>query len=59
MLYLYTENGTDITLTDRKNEYNENNMALCEVNCKYDGYNSKVKKSKCECEIKSNMSLIS
>ena len=34
-------------------------MSLCEVNCKYYGYNSDTKKAKCECEIKSNMSLIS
>ena len=33
-------------------------MSLCEVSCEYDGYNSDTKKSKCECEIKSNMSLI-
>ena len=58
--YIYmTENGIDITLTDRKNEYNENNMSLCEVNCEYDGYNSNTKKAKCECQVKSKLSLIS
>ena len=46
-------------MTDRKYEYNENNMSLCEINCEYDRYNSNTKKAKCECEIKSNMSLIS
>ena len=30
--YIYTtENGTDITLTDRKNEYNENNMSIVKL----------------------------
>ena len=32
--YAYTtEMGTDITLKDRRNEYQNNNMSLCEYNC--------------------------
>ena len=58
--YIYnTENDTDITLADRKREFNDNNMSLCEVNCEYDGYDSDIKKSKCKCEIKINLRLIS
>ena len=47
-----TENGTDITLYDRKNEYNDNNMSLCEKNCEYKGYDINNKMVKCECNIK-------
>ena len=40
-----TENGTDILLDDRRNEYIDNNLSLCETNCKYKGYNEDTKKS--------------
>ena len=48
-----TEKDTDITIADRKTEFNNNNLSLCEVNCEYDGYNNETKKVKCECQIKS------
>ena len=41
-----SENGTDIILTDRRNEFIENNMSLCENNCliiEYDIIHKKVK----------------
>ena len=58
--YIYTtENETDITLADRKKEFNDNNMSLCEANCEYNGYDSDVKKSKCKCQIKINLQLMS
>ena len=57
--YSYTtENGTDIILNDRKEEFINNNMSLCENNCYYNGYNEQSKKSLCECEVKSEQSLI-
>ena len=34
-----SEYGTYMTLYDRKNEYNNNNLSLCEINCEYKGYN--------------------
>ena len=34
-------------------------MSLCEINCEYGGYNSEIKKSKCECQVKLNLLLIS
>ena len=56
--YLYTtENGTDITLYDRKNEYNNKNLSLCEDNCEYTKYNSQNKKVICKCEIKKKFCL--
>ena len=30
-----SDNGTDILLYDRKKEYNEQNLSLCEANCRY------------------------
>ena len=54
-----TEDGTDITLNDRQNEYNKNNMSLCENNCNFTEYDKDTKKSKCICEIKSKIFSIS
>ena len=49
--YTYTtEYGTDITLYDRKNEYNNNNYFLCPVNCKYINYDLENKTVICQCE---------
>ena len=47
-----SNSGTDISLNDRKNEYVENNMTLCEENCELKNYNNTIKKVKCSCEIK-------
>ena len=47
-----TENGTDILLNDRQNEYNENNMALCENNCELNSYDSDTKQVICDCKVK-------
>ena len=56
--YPYTsENGIDITLYDRKNEYNQKNMSLCSIGCEFNGYNSETKKAKCECGMQQNNTL--
>ena len=47
-----SEDGTDITLKDRKNEFIENNMSLCEENCELIEYNTEKEKAKCSCGIK-------
>ena len=58
--YPYTsDNGTDIILNDRKQEYIDNNMSLCENKCSYNGYDEKTKKVSCVCEPKSKDFLIS
>ena len=54
-----TENGTDILLNDRKEEFSENNMSLCENICEYIGYNSETKKALCECGIRYKELLLS
>ena len=57
--YAYTtENGTNIILNDRKKEYIDNNLSLCENNCTFNGYNSNTKKALCECETKIKINLI-
>ena len=50
--------GNDITLYDRKNEYNNNNYSLCEKNCNFEGYNSNTKKVLCSCPINNKSPLI-
>ena len=58
--YTYTsENGTDITLTDRKNEFVKNNYTLCEENCEFTGYDHNTTKALCSCLIKIKLPLIS
>ena len=52
-----TEKETDIVLYDRKNEYNVNNMSLCEKNCTFIEYNSTTKKVICECDIQNRSPL--
>ena len=47
-----TENGTDITLSDRQSEYNNNNLSLCEADCELSEYDSETKKINCECQVK-------
>ena len=50
-----TKDKTDIILKDRKNEYINNNLGVCEKNCQYKTYNKQTKKVSCDCDIKLNM----
>ena len=52
-----TEDGLDITLYDRKKEFNTYNMSLCPIYCKYKGYDSEKKISKCLCNIQDRIFL--
>ena len=54
-----TDNGTDILLNDRHDEFNSKNYSLCENNCKFKGYNKDTKKYNCNCGIKLNQIVIS
>ena len=50
--FAYTsEKGTDVILVDRRKEFIQNNMSLCERNCDYRGYDRDSKNAKCDCEI--------
>ena len=46
-----TENGTDLTLSDRKNIIysNNGNITLCQNGCELESYNSTTKKASCKC----------
>ena len=54
-----TENGTDIILQDRKQEFIDKNLSLCQNNCTYIEYNKNKKQSSCECLINNKMDYIS
>ena len=49
-----TESGTDITLSDRKNEFPS--VAVCQDDCDFVGYNYTSKKAKCSCKVKESSS---
>ena len=52
-----SEKGKDTPLECRRKEFINNNMSLCESDCKYIGYDYDTKTSKCECPIKKVMSI--
>ena len=54
-----TDKGTDIILSDRKNEFLNDNYSLCEKNCEYKGYDTDIKKALCECQVKTKMNVYS
>ena len=54
-----TEKGTDITLKDRRDEYINNNMAVCEDNCDFVAYDTTNGKATCSCPILVTLSHIS
>jgi len=54
-----TDSGTDISLFDRRNDYKENKLHICEDGCDYTGYNENSKKVKCSCFTKLTLPLFS
>ena len=50
--------GTDICLEDRREEFINNNLSLCEENCELTDYDYTYKKAKCSCEIKIKIPLL-
>ena len=53
--YTFTsENGTDISLSDRKKEFINNNLTVCEEDCTFTGYNYSTGKAICSCKVKTN-----
>ena len=53
-----SNNGADIPLNDRKNEFIKNNMTLCEEDCILKDYNFTTKKAKCSCLAKISLPAI-
>ena len=57
--YTYTsENGTDMSLTERQNNFVENNKTKCEENCEFIEYDELKNKVVCSCIIKLNLPFI-
>ena len=54
-----TVDNTDINIQDRKFEFNNNKMSLCQSGCSYKSYNSTTKKVTCECQFNSTKFLFS
>jgi hypothetical protein len=52
-----SENNTDITLNDRRNEFINNDMSLCEENCELTSYDNIKERAKCSCNVKTSISL--
>ena len=50
-----SDGGTDISLSDRKDKFIEDNMTLCEEDCKLIKYNPITKKVNCSCLVKLNL----
>jgi hypothetical protein len=48
-----SENGTDMTLEDRKKEIfsASGNISICQIGCKFESYDKSTKKAKCNCDI--------
>ena len=56
LCYAYTSaDKTDIILNDRRKEFLKNNLTLCENNCQFNGYNSKLHTVNCKCDIKKDL----
>ena len=47
-----SESRTDISLNDRRNEFVNNNLTICEEKCNLIEYNFTIEKAKCSCDIK-------
>ena len=53
------ECGDENTLIQRKNEFNNNHLSLCEKNCEFIKYDNDTKNVLCECEIKTEFTKLS
>ena len=53
--YTYTsEDGTDISLSDRKKDFIKNNLIVCEEDCYFSKYDYSNGKAICSCKVKTN-----
>ena len=56
---LTSESGTDKSLKDRKNDFIDKNLTVCEENCKFVDYDKETKKAICSCYTKINLPILS
>ena len=47
-----SDSGTDIILTDRKEEFIDEKMTICQDGCDFTDYDYKYQQAKCSCDIK-------
>jgi len=52
-----SENGTDISLADRKKNFVNNNLTVCEEDCDFISYDYEMEKAVCSCKVKTNSSM--
>ena len=53
--YTYTsDSGTDISLEDRKKDFINNNLTVCEEDCDFSDYDYGLGKAICTCKVKTN-----
>ena len=57
--FAYSINGTDMILDDRRDDYINKNLSLCEYNCNNDNYDFKSKTTTCTCNVKTRSRLYS
>ena len=58
--YTYTnDNGTDIILEDRQNEFTEKNLSLCEEGCSFASYDQETGSATCSCGVKFDLPMAS
>ena len=53
-----SDSGTDISLKDRRNDFIEQNLTLCEDNCILIDYNYTTNRAKCNCKMKLKLPII-
>ena len=46
-----SKDGTDVLLSDRKNDYYNNSYTTCQSNCQYSSFDSEYQFLKCECKV--------
>ena len=49
-----SENGTDVLLSDRKNDFYSANETMCQSNCNYSNYSFESSYLKCECNVETD-----
>ena len=54
-----TENGTDLTLADRKNLIYDNNgnVSMCQEDCTFQSFNLTTRKAKCDCSVQTEVTI--
>ena len=53
--YTHTsEDGTDISLSDRRKNFVDNNLTVCEEDCDFKDYNYTIERVVCFCKVKTN-----